>query len=134
MGKVFKIINNLLAGATMVLIGEALALAENVGADLSLLYEVVGASSGTSAMWMDSVPKLLNAEESPVGFQLCLMRKDLGLATALARDLETPIPMTALAEQLFTTACARGMGEQDALDVAKLITALAGVTLPGKRS
>ncbi len=133
MGKVFKIINNLLAGATMVLIGEALAIAANAGADLSLLYEVIGSSSGTSAMWMDSVPKLLSSTESPVGFRLDLMRKDMGLATALGRDLETPVPVTALADQLFTAACARGMGEQNAFDVAKLVTALAGVSLPGNQ-
>lgn len=131
MGKVFKIINNLLAGATMALIGEALAVAANAGTDLSLLYEVVGSSSGTSAMWMDSVPKLLSSTEHPVGFRLDLMRKDLGLATALGRDLETPMPLAALVDQLFTAACARGMGEQNAFNVAKFVAELAGVTLPG---
>lgn len=134
MGKVFKIINNLLAGTTMVLIGETLAVAANAGADLSLLYEVVGSSSGTSAMWMDSVPKLLSSAEHPVGFRLDLMRKDLGLATALGRDLDTPMPLTALADQVFTAACARGMGERNAFDVANLVTTLAGVRLPRDHS
>lgn len=133
MGKVFKIINNLLVGTTMVLIGEALALAANAGADLSLLHEVVGLSSGTSAMWMDSVPKLLSAIESPVGFRLDLMRKDMGLATALGRDLGTPVPVTALADQCFAMACARGMGEQNAYDVAKLVTELARVSPAGNQ-
>jgi 3-hydroxyisobutyrate dehydrogenase-like beta-hydroxyacid dehydrogenase len=134
MGKVFKIINNLLAGTTMALIGEALAVAANAGADLSLLYEVVGSGSGTSAMWMDSVPKLLSSTEHPVGFRLDLMRKDLGLATALGRDLDTPMPLTALADQLFTVACARGVGEQNAFDVAGLVTRLASIRLPGDHS
>lgn len=134
MGKVFKIINNMLAGSTMVLLGEALALAANAGADLSLLNEVISTSSGASAMWMDCVPKLLNSTRSPVGFQLCLMQKDMGLAAALGRDLETPLPVTALADQFFTAACARGMGEQDAFAVAKLVAALAGVSLPDSRS
>jgi 3-hydroxyisobutyrate dehydrogenase-like beta-hydroxyacid dehydrogenase len=129
MGKVFKIINNLLAGTTMVLIGEALALAANAGADLSMLYQVISTSSGGSAMWNHSVPKLLDSAERPVGFRLDLMRKDLGLASALAQDLDTPVALTSLASQVFTAACAQSMGQQDAVDVAKLITGVAKVDL-----
>ncbi|MBX6343092.1 MAG: NAD(P)-dependent oxidoreductase, partial [Thermomicrobiaceae bacterium] len=129
MGKVFKIVNNLLTGATMVLVGEALSLAAKAGADLHLLYEVVRASSGNSEVWTDAVPKLLRADESPVGFKLELMRKDMALANNLGADLGTPVPLAALALQFYTAACARGMGKLAAHDVARLVARLADTSL-----
>lgn len=129
LGKVFKIINNLLNGTALVLVGEALSLAANAGADLSLLYEVIKASSGNSAAWTDAVPKLLSAAESPAGFRLELMRKDVGLAASLADDVGTPMALTALALQFYTAACARGMGRLGSHEVARLVARLANADL-----
>ena len=125
-GKLFKLINNVLAGTTMVMVGEALSLAANAGADLDLLYQVVSASSGNSNIWSDSVPKMIHGEQSPPGFRLELMRKDIRLAASLGEDLGTPVPLTSLALQFYTAACARGMGKHAANDVARLVGRLAG--------
>lgn len=130
MGKVFKIINNLLTGATYVLVGEALSLAACAGADLDLLHEVVGVSSGSSRAWSDAVPKLLNDQPNgQPGFRLELMRKDLQLATALGDDLSVPTPLTSLALQFYTGAVSRGLARQDASAVAQLVANLACATL-----
>ncbi len=48
------------------------------------------------------------------------------LAAWLSEDLGTPVPLTTLALQFYTAACARGMGKQAANDVAKLVGRLAG--------
>ncbi len=125
-GKLFKLINNLLAGTTMVMVGEALAVAANAGADLDMLYEVISASSGNSNIWADSVPKMIHGDESAAGFRLELMRKDIRLAASLGEDLGTPTPLTTLALQFYTAACARGMGKQVANDVARLVGRFAG--------
>jgi 3-hydroxyisobutyrate dehydrogenase-like beta-hydroxyacid dehydrogenase len=125
MGKVFKLVNNVLTGTMMVLTGEALSVAANAGADLDMLNQVVSSSSGNSVVWADSVPKLLHGDESPPGFRLELMRKDIRLAASLGEDLGTPMPLTSLALQFFTAACARGMGKQSAGDVAKVVGRMA---------
>lgn len=125
-GKLFKLINNLLAGTTMVLVGEALSLAANAGADLETLYQVISASSGNSNIWSDSVPKMIDGDQDAPGFKLELMRKDVRLAASLGEDLGTPVPLTTLALQFYTAACARGMGKQVANDVARLVGRLAG--------
>lgn len=129
LGKVFKIVNNLLTGTTMVLVGEALSLAANAGADLSLLSEVVKQSSGNSAVWADVVPKLLTTDDEPPSFRLELMRKDMGLAAALSEDLDTPVPLTTLALQFYTAACARGLGRHAPHEVARLAARLANAEL-----
>lgn len=134
LGKVFKLVNNLLTGATLVLVGEALSLAANAGADLALLNEVVLHGSGNSNAWGDAVPKLLReaaepGTQEPVGFRLELMRKDVDLAAKLGADLDTPLALTNLALQFYTAACARGMGKQGAHEVARLVSSLAGADL-----
>ncbi|HET7036878.1 MAG TPA: NAD(P)-dependent oxidoreductase [Thermomicrobiaceae bacterium] len=130
MGKVFKIINNLLTGATYVLVGEALSLAACAGADLDLLHEVIAVSSGASRAWGDAVPKLVHrADAEPASFRLELMRKDLRLAAGLGEDLATPTPLTSLALQFYTAAVSRGLGRQDAYTVARLVADLARANL-----
>ncbi|MBI4561388.1 MAG: NAD-binding protein [Candidatus Rokubacteria bacterium] len=44
---------------------------------------------------------------------LRLARKDLALATELAREYNVPIAMAALAEQTLVEAMARGWGDKD---------------------
>lgn len=130
MGKIFKTVNNILTGTTMVLIGEVLALAQNAGADLETLYRTVGVSSGNSTVWQDIVPKLIEGDpDQPVGFRLDLMRKDVGLAVSLGEDLDTPLPMTSLAKQFFIGACARGLGARHAHEIARVAARAAGADL-----
>ena len=126
MGKVFKLVNNALTGTMMVLMGETLAVAANAGADLEMLHQVVSSSSGNSVIWADSVPKLLHGDDSAPGFRLELMRKDMRLAASLGEDLGTPMPLTSLALQFFTAACARGMGKQGASEVARIVGRMSG--------
>lgn len=127
-GKLFKIINQQLAGTMMVMVGEALSVAANAGADLDLLYQVISSSSGNSVIWSDSVPKMIHGDDNPPGFRLELMRKDIRLAASIGEDLGTPVPLTTLALQFYTAACARGMGKQAANDVARLVGRFAGAS------
>jgi 3-hydroxyisobutyrate dehydrogenase-like beta-hydroxyacid dehydrogenase len=130
MGKIFKTVNNILTGTTMVLVGEVLALAANAGADLEKLYKTIGSSSGNSNVWQDIVPKLLNAQpENKVGFRLELMRKDIGLAVSLGEDLDTPLALTSLAKQFYIGACARGLGGRNAHEIARVTARAAGAEL-----
>ena len=46
-------------------------------------------------------------------FALRLARKDIGLATALAREYDVPMPLASLVEQLMMEAVARGWGDRD---------------------
>ena len=49
----------------------------------------------------------------PVRFAMKLARKDVALATALAREVDVPMPFAALTEQMLVEAVARGWGEHD---------------------
>lgn len=129
MGKVFKLVNQLLVGATTALVGEALALGVKAGADPRLLVDVISHSSGASAALIGAAPQLLDAGPHPVGFRLDLMRKDVGLALALGQDLRAPLAVGAVAYQLYTAASAAGLGDRNMQQLGRLIADWAGVRL-----
>ena len=129
MGKIFKLCNQYLVGATTALVGEALALGVKAGADPRLLVEVISASSGASAALTGAAPQLLAPEPGPVGFRLDLMRKDVGLALALGQELRSPLIVGAVAYQLYTAASNAGLGDRNMQELGKLIEGWAGVKI-----
>jgi 3-hydroxyisobutyrate dehydrogenase len=62
-----------------------------------------------------------------VRFALKLARKDVGLATALAREYNVPMPLAAVAEQIMMEALARGWGDRDSTSPWLLQEEAAGV-------
>jgi 3-hydroxyisobutyrate dehydrogenase len=64
-----------------------------------------------------------------VRFALKLLRKDVGLATALAREYNVPMPLATGGEQLLIEALARGWGDKDSSWTWKLQEEAAGVTV-----
>ena len=55
--------------------------------------------------------------------------KDLGIVLDLAHELRFPLPMTALAHQLFLGAAAMGLGNQDDAAVVQVFEKLSGVSV-----
>ena len=129
MGKVFKLCNQYLNGATTALVGEALTLGAKAGADLSLLVEVLSASSGASRALTGAAPALLAATPPPVGFRLDLMRKDVGLALALGNAVGAPLATGAVAHQFYAAASVSGLGSRNHTELGKLFAQLAGADL-----
>jgi 3-hydroxyisobutyrate dehydrogenase-like beta-hydroxyacid dehydrogenase len=126
MGKVFKIINNMLGGVQAALAAEALALGVRAGADLKLLHQVVQVSSGDSAAWRGAVPTLTGPPDSPVGFKLDLMRKDVGLALQLGRESNVPLGIASAGYQQYTAAAAIGLGSRNSSEVGRVMERLLG--------
>ena len=58
-----------------------------------------------------------------------LARKDIGLATELAKEFDVPMPIANLSEQLAIQAMNRGWGEHDSTSVVKLQEEMAGVEI-----
>ncbi|MDW7982653.1 MAG: NAD(P)-dependent oxidoreductase [Thermomicrobium sp.] len=126
MGKVVKLVDTLLTGVGLVLIGEALALAANAGVQLAKVSDVIRASSGGWRLWTTAVPDLLGeVRTSP--FRLELMKRDMELAMRLGTDVGSPVPLAALAHQFYVAAMARGWGGLAAHEVARLVGRLANV-------
>jgi 2-hydroxymethylglutarate dehydrogenase len=128
-GKVAKIINQMMAAAHLLMVGEAFALGVRCGADPAMLYEVIKDSSGSSRMLESRLPKFLLQGNFEPGFKLDLMKKDVNLALEAARARGVPVLMTSMVGQIFSAASGAGHGDADFSAAAQYLAGLAGVDL-----
>jgi len=128
-GSTVKMVNQLLAGVHIATAAEALALGIRAGADPRTLYEVISSSAGSSWMWQNRVPHILDGDDTPLS-AVNIFVKDLGIVLDQARTLTFPLPMAAAAHQLFLAAAAHGEGAKDDAFVIRVWQALAGIALP----
>jgi 3-hydroxyisobutyrate dehydrogenase len=130
-GSTVKMVNQLLAGVHIATAAEALALGIRAGADPRTLFEVISSSAGSSWMWQNRVPHILEGDDTPLS-AVNIFVKDLGIVLDQARALTFPLPMAAAAHQLFLAAAAAGHGARDDAFVIRFWEQLAGIVLPGK--
>jgi 3-hydroxyisobutyrate dehydrogenase-like beta-hydroxyacid dehydrogenase len=133
-GKVVKMVNQMMAAAHLLMIGEAFALGVRCGAEPRTLYEVIKSSSGHSRMMDLRLPGFLFDGTFQPGFRLDLMKKDVNLAVDSGRAMNVPLLLTSAVGQLFSAASASGKGDADFSAAAQYVADLAGVRLSEKQS
>jgi 3-hydroxyisobutyrate dehydrogenase-like beta-hydroxyacid dehydrogenase len=116
-----KIATNLSLAVQMVAFSEGVLLAEKGGIPRETAVEVLLGSVIASPMVRYRGPFVLKMPEE-AWFDVDMMQKDMLLALEAGRDLDVPLPTTAVTNQLLTTARAMGLAERD---FATLFTALA---------
>jgi 3-hydroxyisobutyrate dehydrogenase-like beta-hydroxyacid dehydrogenase len=127
-GQVVKLINQLLVGVHTSAIAEAAVFGARFGADPQVVLDLLGTSFGGSTMMTRNMPRFMSRDFSgatPVN----LILKDLGLIHDEARAGGVPLLLGALAEQRFSEARARGMGDEDMSALVKLWEEPAGVNV-----
>jgi 3-hydroxyisobutyrate dehydrogenase len=131
-GSRVKMINQLLAGVHIAAASEAMALGMHAGIDPAALYEVIANSAGSSWMFQNRVPHILEGDYSPRS-AVDIFIKDLGIVLETGHALGFPLPVTAIAHQLFMAAGAKGLGREDDAAVVKVYADIAGLELPKKQ-
>lgn len=89
-GKKMKALNNLLGAIHKASTCEVFQIAQKAGLDLEMFGKIIAGSSGNSAQFALVYPRLLRQDYSP-NFTVALMRKDVGLAIDLAKDMSLPV-------------------------------------------
>jgi 3-hydroxyisobutyrate dehydrogenase len=130
-GSRVKMVNQLLAGVHIATAAEAMALGMRAGIDPKLLFEVISASAGSSWMFQNRVPHILEGDYTPRS-AVDIWPKDLGIVLETAKALGFATPMAAAAHELFAKAAARGLGREDDAAVVKIYADNAGIELPKK--
>ncbi|WP_353893574.1 NAD(P)-dependent oxidoreductase [Proteinivorax hydrogeniformans] len=118
-GDTVKLVNNLLLGVNMVAASEALALGVKAGLDADVLYDVISQSSGNSYALEAKYKKFIAKGNFEPGFMIDLQHKDLQLAIDTAKDLELPLLVGNLTQQLYEVAKAEGNGQKDISAIVK---------------
>lgn len=129
-GSSVKMVNQLLAGVHIAAACEAMALGARAGADARTLFEVISGSAGSSWMFGNRVPHILDRDFTPLS-AVEIFVKDLGIVLDSARELRFPLPLAAAAHQQFLAAAAAGLGREDDSAVVKVYERLAGIEVRG---
>jgi len=119
-GDAVKIVNNLLLGANMAALAEALVLGKKMGLEAETMSEIIGQGSGKSYVLDAKMGNFIMKGNFKPGFAVDLQYKDLGLALDAAQKTKMPLPMTSQAIQLFEMARAKGYGGEDMSSVIKV--------------
>lgn len=100
MGQMTKLCNQILVGVHTLAAAEALSLAKKSGLDKKTVLDALLGGSAKSWILENVGSKMVENDYTP-GFMVKLMRKDLRLILESSKELNIPLPATALAFQLF---------------------------------
>jgi len=100
-GHAVKIVNNMLVASHLLTMSEAVRLGNAAGVTTENLIAALNAGSGRSAISEVNYPKWVMNGAFDSGFTMGLMRKDVRLAMALAKDKDVSLPVSGLAGQIW---------------------------------
>jgi len=121
-----KIATNLSLAVQMLAFSEGVLLAEKSGIDRQTAVEVLLNSVIASPMVKYRGPFVLNMPDE-AWFDVNMIQKDLLLALELGRELDVPLPTTAITNQLLTTARAMGLAHKDFAVLCEVLARMAGM-------
>lgn len=136
-GSICKLVHNCIGAITSQAIAELFTLGVKSGADVKALWETTRRGAfGRGAGGIHRLPDTwFNGDFEPNWekgfFSTALMRKDVGLATQLAREFNVPMALANLAEQELVQAMNRGWGGDPTTKVRLLQEERAGVQVRG---
>ena len=125
-GQIAKAANQIVVAGTMVAMGEALVLAQKAGVDPARVVQAI--SRGSAQCWsLDTKPQKLFKRDLAPGFKAYMQAKDLKIVIDTGRAYEVPLPLSAVAHQMYEAMVAMGNGELDNSAVITVLEALSGV-------
>ncbi|GLX95317.1 2-hydroxy-3-oxopropionate reductase [Herbidospora sp. NBRC 101105] len=119
-GQTVKAANQLVVGGVYALVAEAIVLLEASGVDPKAGLDVLAGGLAGSRILELKRHSMIERSFQP-GFRIDLHHKDMGIATAAAREAGVALPMTALVAQLIAAARAQGHGALDHSALLKVI-------------
>jgi 3-hydroxyisobutyrate dehydrogenase len=134
-GTIAKLVHNMVSLSTRAILAEGFTLGVKAGvAPEAILEALRGASFGQGLALSEVIPNVVMKDDfDTVRFACKLARKDIGLATALAREYDVPMPIASIAEQIMVEALARGWGDRDSAVPWRLQEEAAGVQVRASR-
>jgi 3-hydroxyisobutyrate dehydrogenase-like beta-hydroxyacid dehydrogenase len=125
-----KIATNLSLAVQMLAFSEGVLLAERSGITREAAVEVLLNSVMASPMVKYRGPFVLKMPDE-AWFDVNMMQKDMLLALELGRQLDVPLPTTAVTNEFLTTARAMGLAKKDFAILFEALARMAGMKTGG---
>lgn len=127
-----KIATNLSLAVQMLAFSEGLLLAEKSGIEREVAVEVLVNSVIASPMVKYRCPFVLDMPDE-AWFNVNMMQKDMNLALELSREVDVPMPTTAVTNEFLTAARGMGLVEYDFAILFDVLAQMAGAEPSTKR-
>jgi 4-hydroxybutyrate dehydrogenase/sulfolactaldehyde 3-reductase len=125
-----KLVNNYVAITLTQVTGEALALSQRFGLDITkTLAVLLGTSANNGQLRMNFPNKVLAGDTTP-GFTIDLAHKDLSLVVNAAHAAKVPMPVAAAVHESFSQARAAEFGAIDFSGIADVICEVSKIKKP----
>ncbi|MEA2273466.1 MAG: 3-hydroxyisobutyrate dehydrogenase [Solirubrobacteraceae bacterium] len=124
-GEMVKLINNAVAAANAVTVGEALLVGAATGVDLDALEKVMGAGSGASAVLALKAGPMRKHDFTTL-FKLEHMLKDVRLCLEEGQAAGVPFSSAAQAREVLSAGMGRGLADADFAALVEVLEGLAG--------
>jgi len=122
-----KIAINLSLATQMLAFSEGVLLAEKSGIARETAVDVLTHSAVASPMIQYRGPFVLQ-QPAEAWFDVNMMQKDMLLALEMGRQLDVPLPTTAISNEFLTAARAMGMAKQDFAVLFDVLARMSGVS------
>jgi 3-hydroxyisobutyrate dehydrogenase-like beta-hydroxyacid dehydrogenase len=121
-----KVATNLSLAVQMLAFSEGVVLAEKSGIAREIAVEVLLNSVIASPMVKYRGPFVLGMPDE-ILFDVNMMQKDLNLALETGRQLDVPLPTTAVTNEFLTAARGMGLAAEDFASIFKVLASMAGL-------
>jgi 3-hydroxyisobutyrate dehydrogenase-like beta-hydroxyacid dehydrogenase len=133
LARIVKICHNLFLGVVTQSLAEVTVLAQKSGISRETFLSCLNNSVMGSTFTRYKSPAFVNLDFHPT-FTATLLRKDFDLGLAAGRQLEVPLPVASLVQQLIGGLIGAGYRDQDFAALLELAAASAGMTLTSENA
>jgi 3-hydroxyisobutyrate dehydrogenase/2-hydroxy-3-oxopropionate reductase len=131
MGLQAKLTQNLILANIMQAFNEGITLATKGGVAPELMLQILDNSAAKSGLISYKAPFILR-RDFQTNFSTKWMHKDITMALDSGRELNVPMPVTAVTQQVFQAAISKGYGDDDFCSTVKLEEEWAGVIIKNR--
>ena len=125
-GGVTKLANQIIVAANIEALAEALVLSTKAGVDPEKVFNAIrGGLAGSNVM--EAKAPMMLSRNFRAGFRIRLHQKDLRNVLQTAQDLNVPLPVTALVQQMLGSLVNDGEQEADHSALLKFVEELSGI-------
>ena len=125
-GGVTKLANQIIVAANIEALSEALVLAQKAGVAPEKVFNAIRGGLAGSAVMEAKGPMMLD-RDFQAGFRIRLHQKNLHNVLQTAQELNVPLPVTALVQQMLGALVNKGEAEADHSAILHFLEGLAGV-------
>ena len=127
-GNTTKLANQIIVAGNIAVLAEALTMVKKAGVDPLVVFEAIKGGLAGSTVMNAKAPMMIEGNFKP-GFRVDLHIKDLGNALDTAHKVGSPVPITAMVQEMFETLHADGRGSDDHSSLANFYAKVSGTKI-----